>query len=168
MSKGFGSVQRKIAGVLAANVDDAFRVDELCREVFGEVLIEKNRVSVIRAAKALMKKSPELAWVGSSAPGMGFVLYNQANVMSYARARLKADGHSDDRIHAGLEPGGDEHKNIVEGGVWWLHVQEWIAKNNNDSARLAELKPMLDALEQESAARIAELRSLIAQHRGRP
>ena len=164
MSKGFGSVQRKIAEVLAANVDEAFRVDELCRVVFGDVPIEKkHRVSVIRAAKALMKTRPELAWAGSSGPGMGVVLYNQANVMSYARARLKAeaDRYTDDPIHKRLAPGGDEHKYIVEGGVWWLHVQEWIAKQNNDQARLEELKPMLEAQEQESRARMAELRTLL-------
>jgi hypothetical protein len=169
MSKGFGSVQRKIADLLAASVDEAFRVDELCRIVFGEVLVEKkHRVSVIRAAKALMKTRPELAWAGSSGPGMGFVLYNQANVMSYARAWLKAVGYPDDQIRMDLQPSGDAHKNIVEGGAWWLHVQEWIANQNNDQARLEELKPMLEAQEQESAARMAELRSLMAQLRGRP
>ena len=50
MSKGFGAVQRKIAEVLAKDIDDAFRVDELCREVYGNDLPEKKqRVSVIRA-----------------------------------------------------------------------------------------------------------------------
>ena len=52
MSQGFGAVQHKIAKVLAENTDDAFRVDELCREVFGEHLVEKKqRVSVIERPK---------------------------------------------------------------------------------------------------------------------
>ena len=69
MSKGFGSVQRKIAEILAANIDDAFRVDELCRKVYGDYLVEKKqRVSVIRAAKALVKKRPDLSWTGSGGP----------------------------------------------------------------------------------------------------
>jgi len=168
MSKGFGSVQRKIAEVLAANVDDAFRVDELCRRVYGKYRVEKKqRVSVIRAAKALVKKRPDLSWMGSSGPGMGLVFFNQASVMSYARARLKDLGYSDDRIHAGLVPGGLEYKYIAEGGVWWLHVQEWIANQNNDRGRLEQLKPMLDAQKQQAAAAIAELRSLSARLSGR-
>ncbi len=58
MSKGFGAVQHKIAKVLAENTDDAFRVDELCREVFGEHLVEKKqRVSVIRAAKSVSEET---------------------------------------------------------------------------------------------------------------
>lgn len=168
MSKGFGSVQRKIAEVLAANFDDAFRVDELCRKVFGESLVEKKqRVSVIRAAKALVKKRPDLSWMGSSGPGAGLVFFNQASVMSYARAWMKGGGYSDDQIHADLAPGGDEHENIAEGGVWWLHVHEWIANQNNDKARLEELKPMLDAQKAKSDAAQAELMAILRDFRNK-
>jgi hypothetical protein len=156
MSKGFGSVQRKIAEVLAANFDDAFRVHELCREVFGEYLVEKKqRVSVIRAAKALVKKRPDLDWTGSSGPKGGLVFFNRGSVMSYARARLKSWGLPEHVICKQLAPGGCRDREIAEGGEWWLQVQEWIAKNNNDSARLAELKPMLDEQKAKNAALIA-------------
>ena len=156
MSKGFGTVQRKIAEVLAANFDDAFRVDELCWKVYGEHWVEKKqRVSVIRAAKPLVQKCPDLSWTGSSGPRGGLVFFNRGSVMSYARARLKARGYSESRIHDGLKPGGWEHEYIAKGGAWWLHVQEWIAKNSNDSARLEELKPMLDSQKAKTAAMIA-------------
>ena len=139
MSKGFGAVQRKIAEVLAKDSDDAFRVDELCREVYGDDVPEKKqRVAVIRAGKALVKKRPDLSWTGSGGPGLGLVFFHQASVMSYAKARLKALGYSEDRIHRGLRPGGDEHGLIVKGGAYWLDVQEWIAKRDNDKARLSK------------------------------
>jgi hypothetical protein len=159
MSKGFGSVQRKIAGVLAANVDDAFRVDELCREIYGEYLVEKKqRVSVFRAAKALVKRRPDLSWMGSSGPRGGLAFFNRGSVISYARARLKAMGYSDSQIHDSLKPGGWAHECIAEGGAWWLHVQEWIANQSNDQARIAQLKPMLDAQKQKVAAMMARVR----------
>jgi hypothetical protein len=42
------TVQRKIAEVLARDVDDAMRVDELCREIYGEANVrKKHRASVI-------------------------------------------------------------------------------------------------------------------------
>jgi hypothetical protein len=143
MSRGFGTVQRKIAEVLAANPDDAFTVAELCWQVYGEYSAEKkHRVAVIRAAKALIEKRPDIGWTGSS--GYGLVFFNQGSVMSYARARLKADRCWDD-IDKSLAPGGRDHQYIVEGGAWWVRVQVWIAKQNNDGARLAELQPMGDA-----------------------
>jgi hypothetical protein len=92
--------------LLATNPDDAFTVPELCREVYGESAIElrstdqcdgshsatekKHRVAVLRAAKALIKTHPEINCFGST--GFGIAFFNQASVMSYARARLKARG----------------------------------------------------------------------------
>jgi hypothetical protein len=159
MSKGFGAVQRKIAEVLAGNADDAFRVDELCSKIYGEYLTgKKQRVSVIRAAKALIKKHPHLEWMGSSGPGKGLVFYNQGSVMSYARARMKSWGLSEREIRRQLAPGGGRDVEIAEGGDWWLHVHEWIANHNNDKARLEELKPMLDAQKAQRAVWMAMAR----------
>jgi hypothetical protein len=159
MSKGFGSVQRKIAELLAANVDDAFRVDELCWKVYGEYRVEKKwRVSIIRAAKALVKKRPDLDWTSSSGPRGGLAFFNRGSVMSYARARLKARGLPESQIQVHLAPGGWAHEYIAEGGAWWLHVQEWIANQSNDQAKIAQLKPMLDAQKQKAAAIMARLR----------
>jgi hypothetical protein len=160
MGKGFGSVQHKIAEILAANVDDALRVDELCWKVYGEYLVEKkHRVSVIRAAKALVKKQPDLDWMGSSGPRGGLAFYNRGSVMSYARARLKARGLPESQIQVHLAPGGWAHEYIAEGGAWWLHVQEWIANQSNDQARLEQLKPMVDAQKQKAAAMMRMLHS---------
>jgi hypothetical protein len=51
--------------------------------------------------------------------------------------------------------GGDKYKEIIEGGEWWLRVQEWIARQNNDTARLAELLPMIAAEKQKAQAFMA-------------
>jgi hypothetical protein len=159
MSKGFGSVQRKIAEILATSFDDAFRVEELCRKVYGEYWVEKKqRVSVVRAAKALVKKRPDLDWTGSGGPGKGLVFFNRGSVMSYARAMLKARGLPESQIQVHLLPGGWSHEYIAEGGAWWLHVKEWIANQSNDQARIAQLKPTLDAQKQKAAAMMAKLR----------
>jgi hypothetical protein len=153
MSRGFGTVQRKIAEVLAANPDDAFTVEELCRTVYGVSPAEKrHRVAVLRAAKALAEKRPEIGWTGSS--GFGLAFFNITSVMSYARARIKATRWSSD-IDARLAPGGRHYKDIVEGGEWWLRVQVWTARMNNDTARLAELQPMIDVERQKVQAIMA-------------
>ena len=118
MSKGFGSVQRKIAEILATSFDDAFRVDELCRKVYGEYWVEKKqRVSVVRAAKALVRKRPDLDWTGSGGPGKGLVFFNRGSVMSYARAMLKARGLPESQVQVHLLPGGWSHEYIAEGGA---------------------------------------------------
>jgi hypothetical protein len=154
MSRGFGTVMRKIAEVLAANPDDAFTVAELCRAVYGVSPPEKrHRVAVLRAAKALAEKRPEINWFGSS--GFGLAFFNQGSVMSYARARLKSGGCPDHWIRSSLAPGGAHYKEIVEGGAWWLHIQEWIARQDNDTARLTELQPLLDAQRQKMQAFMA-------------
>jgi len=69
----------------ATSFDDAFRVDELCRKVYGEYWVEKKqRVSVVRAAKALVRKRPDLDWTGSGGPGKGLVFFIRGSAMSYA------------------------------------------------------------------------------------
>jgi hypothetical protein len=153
MSRGYGTVMRKIAEILTGSPDDGFTVEELCRTVYGVFPPEKkHRVAVIRAAKALAEKRPEIGWTGAS--GYGLAFFNITSVMSYARARLKAARWPID-IDTRLAPGGRNHKDIVEGGEWWLRVQVWTARMNNDTARLAELQPMIDAERQKTQAFMA-------------
>lgn len=158
MSRGLGTVQRKIAEVLAASPDDAFTVEELCQQVYAVPAEKKHRVSILRAAKALAEKNRSFGWTGSS--GFGYAFFNVASVMSYGRARLKARGRCEDEIRTRLAPGGREHKYIIEGGEWWLLVQKWTAEQNNDTARLEELKPMLDAMEDARRQEMAALMSM--------
>jgi hypothetical protein len=153
MSRGFGTVMRKIAEILAANPDDGFTVEELCRVVYGVSPPEKrHRVSVLRAAKALAEVRPEIGWTGAS--GYGLAFFNITSVMSYARAQIKATRWASD-IDTRLAPGGSHYKDIIEGGEWWLRVQVWTAEKNNDTARLAELQPLLDAERQKMQALMA-------------
>jgi hypothetical protein len=154
MSRGFGTVQRKIAEMLAANPDDAFTVEELCRAVYGVSPPEKrHRVSVLRAAKALVEKRPEIGWTGAS--GYGLAFFNSRSVMSYGRARIKTQRSWGEDINARLAPGGRYYKEIMEGGEWWLNVQVWTARQDNDTARLTELQPMIDAENQKIQAFMA-------------
>jgi hypothetical protein len=156
MSRGLGTVQRNIAEVLAANPDDAFTVEELCQQVYTVFAEKKHRVSILRAAKALAEKNRSFGWTGSSA--FGYVFFNVASVMSYGRARIKAGGHRYiGDIDGRLAPGERYHKYIAEGGEWWLLVQKWTAEQNKDTARLRELKPMLDAMEEARGQEMAAL-----------
>ena len=86
------------------------------------------------------------------------MFFNQGSVVSYARARLKSWSLPEHLIRKQLAPGGVREREIAEGGAWWLHVQEWIASQSNDKARLEEMKPMLDAQKQKVAAMTAMLR----------
>jgi hypothetical protein len=79
--------------------------------------------------------------------------------MSQARARLKSFGCPEHLIRKRLSPGGcDYEHDVKEGGALWLRVQERIAKEHNDTARLEELKPLLDAKKAEFAALMAMAR----------
>ena len=77
--------------------------------------------------------------------------------MSYARTRLKSWSLPEHLIRKQLAHGGVREREIAEDGAWWLHVQEWIANQSNDKARLEELKPMLDAQKQKVAPMTAIL-----------
>jgi hypothetical protein len=78
--------------------------------------------------------------------------------MSYARARMKSWGLHEREIQRQLALGGGLDVEIAEGGGWWLAVHEWIANQKNDKARLAELKPMLDAQKAQRAVWMAMAR----------
>jgi hypothetical protein len=154
-SKGLGRIQRRIDSILAASPEDAFSVEDLCKRIYETEVVEKrHRVAVLRAGKGLLKKGTAFHRFGSSRRG-GLVFFNQGSVMSYGIARLKARDYRPSRIRKGLAPGGLERQYIEEGAVWWLAVQEWIAQNTGDTAKLEELKPMRDAQNQKFAAMIA-------------
>jgi hypothetical protein len=76
---------------------------------------------------------------------------------------MKSEGYHN--IEARLAPGGYEHKNIIEGGSWWLAVQAWNAEHHNDAARLAELQPMVDAKNKEREQAIVMCRALFGTGR---
>jgi hypothetical protein len=77
MSKGPGRVQRKIDSILASNLDDSFTVEELCQRVYEHSQIQKrHRVAVIRAAKAVIKRHPDVVCWHSESRGRTLVFFN--------------------------------------------------------------------------------------------
>jgi hypothetical protein len=126
MSRGYGRVQRKIAEILARDVDDAYRVDDLCEEIYGNVE-KKHRVAIIRAGKALARERPEIGWDSST---LGLSFFHQGSVLSRAKARMKGCmgylGNSNERISKDLQPGGSWwYKHIIEGGLYWQRTEAW-------------------------------------------
>lgn len=127
MSKGLGRVQRKIAEILARDLDDAVRTDDICREIYGEDIQKKHRVAVIRAGKALAKKRPEIGWDGGSGND-ALTFFHQGSVLSRAKARFKALRYNyfTPDIDEAFAPGGSWwHKQIIEGGLYWQRTEAW-------------------------------------------
>jgi hypothetical protein len=50
-----------------------------------------------------------------------------------ARGRWRTSAEED--LRAKLAPGGNYYQDVVEGGAWWQHCQEHIAKFKNVTAK---------------------------------
>jgi hypothetical protein len=93
MSKGPGRVSRAIEAAIEADPDNAFTIEDLCDRVYPGVnrVEKKHRVAVLRAAKAIVARRPELRWMIGEGLGGTLVVYDRYRVLSYAMARLKTD-----------------------------------------------------------------------------
>jgi hypothetical protein len=93
MSKGPGRVSRAIEAVLKAEPDNAFTVEDLSDRIYRGInrIEKKHRVSVLRAAKAIVARCPDLDWMAGDCLGGAVVIFNRYRVSSYAMARLKTD-----------------------------------------------------------------------------
>ena len=111
--------------------------------------------SVLRVAKAIVARRPELSWKTGEGLGGTLVIYNRCCVMSYAMARtpprwwtkaagkgmewrIKNQDSTEAELRARLREEGPDHKHIVPGVAWWRHVQMHIAERDGDVSRLAQ------------------------------
>ncbi len=151
MSRGPGKIERAIEAVFAAEPDDAFATADLCDRVYTGVnrVEKKHRVAVTRAAKKVCGRTGWDCYRTESLGGT-LVFYNPFDVMSSAIGRTKADFFTNYRnndrrivdhwrtttegIRGTFEPGGKNHRFIVEGGSWWRHVQLNIAARDGETS----------------------------------
>jgi hypothetical protein len=162
MSKGPGVIQRAISGLFAADPEGVFTTEDLCREVYASRQpSKKERVAILRAAKALMHRYPGMVCQKAETQGGTCIFFHHDNLVSYAIARLRSDRliKCPSNAQARLDLQKERcRKLMAHGGSWWLLVQDWIAKRDHDTARLQELKPYHDA-------RIKALEELLASKR---
>jgi hypothetical protein len=140
-------IERAIRDAFTSNPDNAFTTDDLCKRVYlGLKQAErKHRAAVIPIAKRVCEQLGEnWDWWRSEQRGGALVFWNRISVTSYAMARLKSDflngyGYrretrwcwspsTEEDLKAEISPGGRHHEYVVEGGAWWQHCQEDIAK----------------------------------------
>jgi hypothetical protein len=132
-------IAHTIQSAFTSDPDNAFTTADLCKLVYpGSRPKRKHRTAVIAAAKKVSQLMGEhRCWsrgenVFFGLRGAPFVFWNRASVLSYAMARMKTDNldscYSDEELRAKFAPGGDHHKYVVEGGAWWGHCQDDIAK----------------------------------------
>lgn len=154
MSIGPGRIGRAIIAAFAAEPDNAFVTEELITRAYAglDKIEKKHRVAVLRAAKSLSVTIPCISWLRSGGPGRRLVFFDRYRVLSFAMARLKADGgykpsdrqttpgRSEDDLRAELRRGGRHHTYIVEGGAWWRYVQQSIAERDGDSQMGARME----------------------------
>jgi hypothetical protein len=146
MSKGPGRVSRAIEATLEAEPDNAFTIEDLCDRVYRGInrTEKKHRVSVLRAAKAIVARRPDLDWMTGEGLGGTLVIFNRYCVFSYAMARLKTDNsnryRSNDRRDKWTPPRwwtkGAGYGDPGKGMVWR------IKKHNATEAELrAQIRP---------------------------
>ena len=85
MSRGPGYVERAIKQVFEAEPDRVFTTEELCTRVFGTTtkkIEKKHRVSLVRAAKHLLKREADWRMTRIKLPGSPFIFYKE-NVLEH-------------------------------------------------------------------------------------
>jgi hypothetical protein len=160
MSRGPGRVEKTIAKAFAESPSATFSTDDLIALVYPGVEVEKkHRVAVLRAADRVAARLHWEKWQcqrvlwGTGWPnsrqgslkGRGAVYMNPADVWSYAQAKLRTDYHdgakTQEEWDAMLGQGGDLHKHVVPGGIWWA----WAEQKKAEFASTT-LSPELEAL----------------------
>jgi hypothetical protein len=144
---GTAHIERAIEAAFLADPDNAFTTDDLCDHAYPGLnrTERKHRAVVVLAAKTVCKRLGA-NWLSNRGEmrGGAMVFWNCLSVMSYAMFRLKSDfieGYrrsvrswrctcTEEDLRKELAPGGIYHKYIVEGGAWWQHTQNKIAKLN--------------------------------------
>jgi hypothetical protein len=133
-------IERAIRLVFTSGPDGAYRTDDLCARVFPGLRQpkRKHRAAVIPAAKRVCEQLGEnWNWWRAELRGGTLMFWNRISVTSYAMARLKSEPWNcgtDDRLKASISPGGRYHEYVVEGGAWWKHCQDDIAKFKQTTA----------------------------------
>jgi hypothetical protein len=154
MSKGPGSVMRKIDRLFSLDPEGVFSTADLCDEVYGLTIAfsKKQHVAVIRAAKAVAKNHPGIHCWKSERRGASRFWFHHDNVMSYSIARIRCSWPRVQQTNQNarkelLKP--NNRNLIAPGGPWWLFVQQWIAQRDSNQKYLTELNPFRDQLEKE-------------------
>ena len=173
MSQGPGKLESAIESLMQSEPDGAWTVEDLCERIYPGLnrVEKKHRVSALRALKKVLNRSADWFLLAAEITGGTLVLYNNANVRSYALGRLKGDSlnHYRDRrsgvpkhwvkseagLLAMIEPGGEDHHRVAEGGAWDLHVQIYLAERDGDTKKAGTLQEDLDKCIQKSLARVA-------------
>jgi hypothetical protein len=165
-SKPLGAehIESIVTAVFTADPDNAFTTDDLCDRVYpGLKRVErKHRAAIIPIAKKVCERLGENwdYWRGEVRGGT-LVFWNRASVTSYAMARQKCDWlyryrykfrpATEADLKAEIAPGGRHHEHIVEGGAWWQHCQEDIAKFKQTTANQNAARDNLTSRHAEAA-----------------
>jgi hypothetical protein len=174
MTTGPGRIERAIETLFDAERDNAFTVEELCERIYGVVRVpreqsynrdvgdytpnrphleSKHRHAVVRAARNIGKRRPEIQhWVSETLTGT-LVFFRHDEVLSYAMGRLKADFLYDyrnkdprqrrvsDETALRKKLADERHQRLIApGGAWRRFVQMFLAERDGDADRLAELE----------------------------
>ncbi len=143
-AKPFGAqeIEQRITDALTSDPDNAFTTDDLCDHVYpGLTRAErKHRAAVVPVAKKVCERLGEhWEWWRAERRGGTLVFWNRVSVTSYALARLKADlfgwWQSEEELKSEIAPDGRYHEYVIEGGTWWRHCQEDIAKFRQTTAK---------------------------------
>lgn len=92
MSRGAGKVQRAIMGLLEAHPDGAWRVEDICREVYGaDAVTKSHRVAVVRSMRDMQLPEGWRLQKRGVAMGEHLVLFNAGNKASVERSHALSE-----------------------------------------------------------------------------
>lgn len=150
MSRGPGKIERAIRDLMSERPDGAWTILDLCELVYqgAKRIKKKHRVSVLRTLHRIVENDPDWQFYRSVSMGKTLVVFNMANVTSFALGREKVDfcnryRNPDPRARFDRKATEDEllkeiragrwKETCAPGGAWWRHVWLHIAERDGET-----------------------------------
>jgi hypothetical protein len=138
----FNRIEKKHRVAVARAVKLIPTLAVMKRETLGCELVVYDPLKVMSYAMARLKScsiGPGTAYRNKDYRPVRQKIWHGHDITSWRRYDI-----SDDKIFREmLAPGGDHHKDIVEGGVWWCHTEIERAKKRGDRKRVAQIQKQL-------------------------
>jgi hypothetical protein len=156
---GRNRIEKKHRNAVARAAKAISSIDHMKREVLGSELVFYNPFNVMSYAMARLKSDclgPAAAYRNNDYRPLRRRVWHGVDITSWRQYDLSYD-EAHQIFREMLEPGGDHHKDVVEGGVWWQRTEICRAQARGDQETVARLQAEKDA---DLAAIASDIKSL--------
>ena len=140
---GLNRIEKKHRNAVARAAGAIPSIDHMKREVLGSELVFYDPLNVMSYAMARLKSDnigPGAAYRNKDYRPVKQKIWHGRDITSWRQYDI-----SSDRVFRNmLAPGGNHHKHVVEGGVWWRHTEIRKAQARGDEETVTRLQTEMD------------------------